>query len=147
MYSITTSPTQQTLTDLLVTPASDSSHQHNTLPLNTPTQTPQPSLTMSPVTSHISVPLNQSIIMHCCIMHSCMTYSHAASQFKKNSDHTHTNKVWMLLTSLLVTIFRYFYVGQLVVGVVCAVLVVAVLIGSGVAGTYLILRRHYLNKR
>ena len=148
MYSITTSPTQQTLTDLLVTPASNSSHQSNTLPLNTPTQTAQPSPTMSPVTLHISVPLNQSIIMHCCIMHLCMpySYSHAASQFKRNSNHTLT-KVWTLMTSLLVTILRYFYIGQLVVGVVCGVLVIAVLIGSGVAGTYLILRRHYSNKR
>ena len=146
MYSITTSPTQQTPTDLLVTPASDSSHQSNTLPLNSPTETPQPSLTMSPVTSHISLPLNQSIVMHCCMMHSCIAYSHAASQFQKNSDHTLT-KVWKLITSLLVTIFRYFYVGELVVGVVCGVLVIAVLIGSGVAGTYLILRRHCSNKR
>ena len=146
MYSITTSPTQKTRTDLLVSPAaSNSSHQRSTPSLNTPTQTTQPSLTISPVTSHISVPLNQS---HCCIMHSCMpySYSHAASQLKKKSNHTLT-KVWTLITSLLVTVFRYFYIGELVVGVVCAVLVIAVLIGSGVAGTYLILRRHYLNKR
>ena len=146
MYSITTSPTQQTPTALLVTPASDSSHQQNTLPLNAPTQTPKPSLVMSPVTSHISMSPNQSIVMHCCIMHSCMAYSHATSQFKKNSNHTLT-KVWTLMTSLLMTIFRYFYIGQLVVGVVCAVLVIAVLIGSFVTGAYLILRRHYSNKR
>ena len=112
MYSITTSPTQQTLSDLLVTPASNSSYQRSTLSLNTPTQTPSP--TMSPVTSHISVPLNQSIVMHCCIMHSYMAYSYtqAASQFKRNSNHTLT-KVWTLMTSLLVTILRYFYIGQL----------------------------------
>ena len=146
MYSITTSPTQQTLSDLLVSPASDSSHQRSTLSLDIPTQTAQPSLTMSPVTSHISVPLNQSIVMHCCVMHSCMAYSRAASQFKKNSNHTLT-KLWTLMTSLLVTIFRYFYISQPVVGVACGVLVIAVLIGLGVAGTYLILRRHYSNKR
>ena len=66
IYSITISPVHQP--PLLVTPASDSSLQHSTLPLSTPTQTPQPSqtpqtsLTMSPVNTLTSIALSQGIV-------------------------------------------------------------------------------------
>ena len=42
--------------------ASDSPQQHNTMPLNTSTQSPQPSLTTSQVTTHTSMPINQGIV-------------------------------------------------------------------------------------
>ena len=66
IYSITISPVHQP--PLLVTPASDSSLQHSTLPLSTPTQTPQKSqtpqtsLTMSPVNTLTSISLSQGIV-------------------------------------------------------------------------------------
>ena len=110
--SITTSPTQQTLialdtltsldfssaaadhialhVPLLITQASDSSCQQNTLPLNTPKPTQHLSLTISPVNTHIIMPLNRNVnqyIVHC-FVHT-LTTKVGWSKSVDDIDNTH----------------------------------------------------------